>query len=148
MAEIQVTVSEFLDLMEKDGLPKIKGRFLQYDFGSKAYIGGCAMGQAVWNLSKEKEFDLPDDDNDHLDNFINVIANKYFLAANNFDNYDTDIYDLNDSTDASLPEIAQTVREALVDKLSKIFSFDPEEISLRTRPIDYVDDDNDDGYNW
>lgn len=93
-------ISDVLDAIEKNGLPKITGAFLQTDDGIEwdnrlpkygKFTGGCALGQAARNLNLAPRA---------LCERINL---KFPTLA-------TEIVFLNDSTRLTLPEIANRVR--------------------------------------
>jgi hypothetical protein len=114
---IRLTVAKLLDAIEQNGLPKIKGEFIEYDGENDIPMAGCAMGQAAINLNT-----TPYALNDLYYNWLGF--QKGF--AENWEHGDWDIVFMNDHSDLTLPEIAQRARLALKDELDVVIGVLPE----------------------
>lgn len=93
-----ITVDEFIDAMEKNGLEKIRGSY--YREGVDGIYAGCAFGQAAINLGV-----APHDLRGSM-RFISEVAAR-------------DIIHQNDYSDATLPEIAQGLRKRYSERFRK-----------------------------
>lgn len=47
--EIEITVNDIIDAIEKNGITPSRGSYFRYDEGQKI-IAACALGQAAYNL--------------------------------------------------------------------------------------------------
>jgi len=103
----EVTVSDILDAIERNGLPKAKGEYFHRDTSEKI-VGACALGQAAFNL------DISPSDLDSKLTYIkedDVDEYRYNLSSY--------IVDLNDNGNYSFEEIARRVRQKFSNSLNE-----------------------------
>jgi hypothetical protein len=110
------TLGEFVDAMEKNGLPQGIGHTFNY-YDNVREGDACAIGQGYWNLMGQ-----PDSvDIYHEDEFWNQVHRQ----LPGFPSY---ITGLNDYEKYTIPEICHRVRDVYSDRLDQVITIEIPEI--------------------
>jgi hypothetical protein len=111
------TVAEVIDAIEKNGFEKITGKYFQYQSlplpsnnpnPLLVVTGGCALGQASVNLGIAEQ-----------DSWEWTYEQPKNAAGEGFAER---VFQLNDTTSLSLPEIAAILREEFAENLNSTFT--------------------------
>jgi len=102
-------LSDVIDAIEKNGLPKKVGGYYDIDHSGKP-IAACAMGQAAINL-KVNPFSLAS----------RTCVFRSSIGSDISYPFDARVFKLNDTTNLSFKEIADVLRAEYKDHLDKEF---------------------------
>ena len=123
MKKIKFTLGEFIDGIEKNGLPHTAGSL--YKDYNNLKSGACALGQGMWNILGQPDA--------LSDNQINQFWNSFVDSQPRVDHvaFDTAVINLNDNYRdehlnpvKSLTEISTSIRERFVDHLNHSFEIE------------------------
>lgn len=117
---MKITLGQFIDNIEKNGFPQIKGALWGYrDYGvpvADIRLGGCALGQGFYNTFKSYEMPI---------NFWGTFPRikfdenspEFSESGETFEGYTA--Y-MNDNLGLTLPEIAAKLRAVYFEHLDEV----------------------------
>ena len=107
-----ITIGQYIDAVEKNGLPQQIGQMLSFDLDNQKPIAGCAIGQAAVNLGFDPYGTLPnvppDQGATNVCEHNLVPTDLFYITAH-----------LNDKHRLKLDEIAESLRGLFSSKLNK-----------------------------
>jgi len=107
-----LTLADVINAIEKNGLKKVKGSYITYDYDGTPN-GGCAFGQATINLDIKETYD------DGTAHYEPMTLSHMIKDAGVLD-FPNRVYSMNDSTRWGLKRIAKELREEFANELETI----------------------------
>jgi len=115
-----ITLADVIDAIEKNGLTKIQGQYIKYDDTGMVPLAGCALGQAAINLG----FVYPDGNPYWSDGRYPYTPDTLHGLLWNAGSFTSRVFELNDTTAYTLPEIAEVLRTEYEDFLNVVIKED------------------------